>query len=710
MPHFINHSKRTSSRKAPIRLKANSTAGLRTLLEKIIEPIQVVSFDIFDTLLERDIEPPERVKHIVARNLAAHLRECYGSLCSPKEILFLRDQVEADLRRAAVCKGRDHECCFSDIARGLGLRLLGKHDDVLVAKIVDTELRIENEVLYVKKQMFDLLVWLKGHGKRIIAVSDMYLDREHLRLIFSEKGILGFFDEIYVSSEHETNKASGRLFQHVLETEQVAAGDLLHIGDNHHADHYSPRQLGISSIYFNDTTSLRRRHTLNWYARLADRNPYWRGRYLLQLIRPPKTGEAGFHYRYGYSALGPIYAAFVMGAIETLKEQRIDRVFFIAREGKLFRRIFQIFASSFFEAGEVPRESYLYLSRMSTALASCCAGITHQQAILPLFNPNQQGLISICKTYGLSREALESIARRHGFENFEAPIRDWWDENFLALLEAEDFQAEVRKEAAPARALLEKYLAQEGYFSARTVAMVDIGWNGTIQKFVQDALLERDATPYVHGLYLGFSQGIPYDFKPLKSVVRGIFYQHSSRAPTEDVFQGFIELFEEGARALHATTLGYRENPAGGVVEPIFKDESAPDRQVELRENDRISEFHRGVLDFSREFLRAIDLTNYTFEEIKPFFLTLAERCVTLPDDEELAYFLELTHADDFGFNTVMDFRRHRLRWRHLLHPLMFRRILQASSWRYGTIRTMGIPGLASLLRLAGIFSRRKRR
>lgn len=690
----------------PRRIKrtAHAVRDLRAILEPVIDRIGVVSFDIFDTLFERDIDPPERVKHIIARHLATHLSELYESLVSPQQILYLRNTVEAELRHGASRIGKDHECSFSDIADGLVRRLLGRDDEALSKHIIETELRVETEVLFVKKGMLELLDWLKAQRKRLIAVSDMYLESDHLRLLLEKKGLAEYFSAIYVSSEQSVNKSSGRLFRHVLEEEAVSPWTVIHIGDNRHADHDIPARFGMHVVHLNDIANHKRRHVLKWYARLADRNPYWRGRYLLQLIRPASSGSDNFSYCYGYQVLGPVYAAFMQGAIEVIKRHRVRRVFFIAREGELFKRIYEHLVPTQFELGQAPVTSYLCLSRFSTALASCCRGMSHQQAILPLYHPDQKGLYSIFRIYDLDAERLMPIASRYGFTNLEAPITNWEDKAFRALLADEDFQAEVKREAALARELLALYLEQHDYFKDRAVAFVDIGWSGTIQKFIEDTFLDRLDAPYIHGLYLGMSRGIHYEFKPLRSHAAGVFCDAWRGNPQESAMLGFMELFEEGARALHATTVGYRQDPESGRVEPIFKDESSLSRRMELTENERIASFHRGVLDFTNEFQRAINLTGYGFEDIRWFIHTLVERAVAYPEGEEVSQLMNLTHADDFGNESVMDFRHHRLKaWWHLLHlPRLFRR-LRASRWRHGSVATLDVPGLNSLLRLLEI-------
>lgn len=694
------------ARRGALRLKARDVTELRTGLEQALGGVKVVSFDIFDTLLERDIDPPDTVKWVVARRVARMLTDEFGMPCTAVGVMELRNGIEDDLRRQATNAGMDHECRFSDIARGLAALLSGKEDEALAARIVDHELRAETEVLFVKRDMARVLEWINSRGIRVIAVSDMYLDRAHLQHIFASKGLHAHFDEIYVSSEAGVGKYSGRLFEHVLEREGLQPGEMLHIGDNRHSDYRSPARMGIHAIHFDDEESMRRRVTLGMYHRLAAQNPYWCGRHLLQIVRPPES--RGFHYDYGYRVLGPIYAAFTLGVIERLKQDGIRDVYFLAREGELFMRLFQALAPGFFSPEHLPRAHYLYVSRRSTSTASAHRGLAWEPAIVPLFNPKQEGLYSICNAFGLPVAEFAEVSRKHGYASVKQPIYDWHSAQFKGMLADPEFQEIVRRHAGQSWSLLRQYLAQEGFFAAGQAALVDIGWNGSIQKFFQEAFGDDPDCPHIHGLYLAFIGGIKHSFSADGNTITGVLCDERGKARPQDIFSRFEEIFEEGARALHPTTLAYRLNEESGRVEPVLKQENALDRVAELRSNQRIAQFQEGVMDFAAEFGRALDLTGYGFEDIKPFILTLAERAVAYPTPDEIHELMQLAHSEDFGYENVMDFRHEQLGgWRALLRPRRLRRQLAVANWKYGTAGSLGIPGINMAVRFYDLLKER---
>lgn len=679
--------------KAP---QARDLAQLRQRIDAGLDGVELVSFDIFDTLVERLIDPPEYVKLISGRALVRRLRVHFGKEHTLPELLSLRTDVEARLRRERQANDdKDHECRFSDLAAEMARLLMGVPDPELAAWIVAEELRAEADCLYIKPGMEAILEHLRQRGLRIVAVSDMYLDQAHLETLLERLGLARFIDRVYVSSDTGIGKHTGRLFHHVLEAEAVGPGRMLHIGDNRHSDVRMPAGLGIRSIWLDDRTNNRRRTILRGYTWLAAKNPYWRGRHLLQLIAPEPP--QGFAFDLGFSYLGPIYCTFIYGVIEKVREHRIERLFFLAREGELFLRLFKYLAPQFMEPEEIPAVEYLYVSRKSTAPAALANGLAYETSLAPLYNPKQRGLLSLCRSFDIPPEALRGVAARHGYE-IDQPIYDWQSRRYRSLIEDPELQSVVIRLGSECRALLGDYLTQRGFFSAQRVGLVDIGWNGSSQRYFQDAYGERADYPHVFGLYLGWVRGIRHSFDPDRNTPLGLMYDVRCKNRLEDGVRRFEELFEEGARALHATTLGYARG-ADGRVEPVLKNDAAPDRRAELAMNPQIDDFRAGSMAFAERFVHAVRLTGYTFEEIRPFVMTLTERVVAQPTLQEARALIQITHSEDFGFDAVMHLKHDLPRLRDFLIPRALVQRLRTSNWIYGSGRLTGLPGLNLLLR-----------
>ncbi|MBF0556826.1 MAG: HAD-IA family hydrolase, partial [Nitrospirae bacterium] len=543
---------RLNMRQAGSGRQVKTVRALTAAIEGLIGSVDIVSFDVFDTLLEREIEPPEKVKEAAARALSQYLHETSGIRYSSHEVYSLRNLIETKLRQKSGAEGKDTECSFTAIADEMAREISGEKNESLSRQIIKFDLDIEKDVIYVKEGLREILQWLKSLNKRVIAISNMYLDREHFEEIFREKAIDGYFDDIYVSSENGLGKHSGKLFDYVLSKERVAPERMLHIGDHIEADYRIALRMGIKAIRLYDVSHLKKKNILLNYNALASKNPYWRGRYVLQLIRPvrSKAGGGDFYYNYGYSFLGPIYAAFVYGAIGEIKRHEIKKAFFISREGELFLDIYNIFAPALLTAKETPTADYVYLTRKSTALASLRGGLPLDKALLGLCNPAQKGIYSILNVFGLYHKDIAALLGKHGFKHIEEPIWNYNDSRITDLIADKDFQTLVRKYAEGDKNKLERYLKQLHFFGSGKTAFVDIGWSASIQKFLQDTFLPRKDYPHVYGLYFGFSNLGQYRFDETKNTVIGILLDQRRGSVVEQIFARFEELFEEGARSL----------------------------------------------------------------------------------------------------------------------------------------------------------------
>jgi FMN phosphatase YigB (HAD superfamily) len=683
-----------------------SVEDLRRTVLPVLDKFIVLSFDIFDTLAERLTDPPDQIKRLAARRLTERLAEYTDRKISVEEILQLRDAIETELRNRSAAAGLDHECRFIDLAGAIAGKLgEGQHGERpttaqiqgLRDAIVASELVAESQVLRPKLGMTELLAELKVSGKRIIAISDMYLDGPMIHKLLDQLGLGRYIDAIYVSADHSLGKYSGRLFHHVFEAESISPVELLHIGDNAVSDFDVPVSAGTSAVLFRNPNQTRRQQVNQTYKWLSDRNPYWRGRHLVSGI--PKTNSNDFFSVFGFEILGPIYATFVAAVREALLADRIDRAFFLARDSELFHRMHAVFDSPTLGLPPAPESTYLHISRKSVALPAAHRGLGLRQLQILLPRMQQGGIAAIAGALGLEPNALKEVAHRYKLDSVSTPVdagsRDW-----PTLLAADTGLDEiVRDRARGARELLRLYLQQEGFFGAgRRVALVDIGWSGSIQRALKDAFSDDHDWPNVRGYYLSFNDNLGHGLDEHEAV--GLLFDKRRNHPRHSIFEHFEEIFENGARALDATTIGYRRLDDGSVL-PVLLSDCASDRRAEHGFDPIAKRLRDGALSYSTLFAERYSLAGYRAADVQPYVLELARRAVFFPSREEADQLLRMIHAEDAGTNHILDFSAYRLSGpRVLWRPFRLLRLLRESHWKYGTGRTLGVPGFNRLLRL----------
>lgn len=687
--------------KKPITV--TSFSRLRHWLEPRLHGIRLVSFDVFDTLLARCVEPPDTIQ----RRVAGLLAERIGGI-SPQDAYAVRTSVESDLRRQALSDGMDHECHFDPLVEAWVTRLNGTPDPGLVEFVHASERELESLALVAKPQALAFLKWLRQHDIRIIAVSDMYLSHDHIAALLHGCGLAGLIDQLYVSSEFGLGKYSGRLHAKVLELEgKVREGltpaEVVHVGDNLVSDMKAPMQLGMRGIYLDERAERLRRRRQNLSAEMAVSGGVWPGRRFFEMIDFSMQHDLecqaacqDFFHHYGAHVLGPVFSAFMLGLAERIDVVKPDKLFFLARDGYLFEKMYRHWRELRSDVDHWPEPVYVYASRRVVASASVADGLTPEQAIVAFYNPKQQGLQSVLKTFGLPKEDFVDLAREHGFADIGEPIHDWQDGRLLAFLNDDRVQSLIRPIGQNARDLLQRYFEQQGFFSCQRAVLVDIGWNGTIQKFLRDSFGERTDFPDLHGWYFAFVAAMHGDFG-MGDRISGFMLDARRGDPFERIPMDFEEIFEQGARSGEGTTLGYCE--VEGIVVPILKDDSVPDRQGEIACNPLIERFQAGVIDHLDHFHVAWRLSGYTFADIKPYVLALLERAVAYPTREEVSEIGRLVHTEDFGHDHTLDIAIPPVGYMDFLRPRRLYRKLQPFPWKFAAFARFRIALPAWLFR-----------
>ncbi|MGZ0019564.1 hypothetical protein [Nitrosomonas sp. wSCUT-2] len=683
-----------------------TAADLRIEIERHSPQIKAIAIDIFNTVLERDTVTIEDYHKMLARRIVRTLMDRFDIDRTVEDIIELFKIIENNSEPSAINAQPFSPYRFTGFAETLANDLI-KNDQIRITALTERIsahlLAVETETFFARLDIARILEWLNYQNIRVIAISDMPFDPAHLQNIFKRQGSAVHFDHVYVYPPHNSVNQSQQFFTALLQQQELHPHELFYIRSARPSNARVPATMSIPTVIYEDIAYSRQTQTIRIYRHLAQKNAYWRGRHLMQLIRP--AAARSFHFNYGYEILGPIYATFILGVIEVVKQHHIKRVFFLAREGELFMKLFNELCPDFFEPDQIPSAHYLYVSRQSTASAAAHRGLSHEVAITPLFNPKQQGWHSIFQAFNLPPDAFTSVCRNHGYPEIRQPIADWESVQFREMLDDGDFQTTVRQHAEKNWRLLQQYLIQQQFFTEKKIAIVDIGWNGTSQKFLQEAFGQDENYPHVMGLYFGFIGGRKYQFDSKKNTLLGILCDERNKTRPGDIFSRFEEIFEEGARALHPTTIGYQFDQQSDTIIPIFKPPSGDTGNIESTNNHRIAEIQAGVLDFTSEFARAIDLTGYRLDDIKPFILTLAERAVAFPTAEECSQLMQLEHSEDFGTENTMNFQHEKFNNRSvLLKPRNFIRTLKNANWKYGTVASLSFPGFNTILRLYDLF------
>ena len=258
--------------------------GRQMLLEneKYLSQFDVISFDIFDTLLLRRVQRPSDVWLELERREGAK-----G---------YFKDRKKADAETYAAAIARGGETTL-DEAYGL----IPQWQDMK-----EKELALERKMLHANSEMLEIWNYLGSIGKKRVVVSDMYLPGDFIRNVLKENGIDGW-DGFYLSNEHNCRKSSGQLFKVMLGEQVCSPEKVLHVGDNELSDVKVPRTMGIVGRLYRKGEA--------WLAFVS----YW----------------TGLGYRIGGS-LGYMYVSWI---VKTARKLGKTHLMFVGRDGYILEKI-----------------------------------------------------------------------------------------------------------------------------------------------------------------------------------------------------------------------------------------------------------------------------------------------------------------------------------------------------------------------------------
>ncbi len=305
-----------------------------------LEKYDVISFDIFDTLLIRPFSDPTDVFLFV------------GIEQGTPDFRRIRIEQEFLARQEHKSKYGDNEVTYEEIwdrmERETGASRQG----------MECELELEEKFSFANPLMKEVFDRLKEMGKTIICISDMYLSQEYIRNLLESKGFYGI-EKIYMSGEYKKSKAAGDIYRFVKDDlkdyfPEKGGISVIHVGDNEVSDVEMAKKSGAGF----DAVLYPNIHKCGKPFRAFDMSPVVGGAYRGVVNDRIYGGVKRYtpEYEYGYIyggifALG--YAAFIH---DYCSKNGIERILFLSRDGDILKKVYD----RLYPADDT---DYVYMSR-----------------------------------------------------------------------------------------------------------------------------------------------------------------------------------------------------------------------------------------------------------------------------------------------------------------------------------------------------------
>lgn len=448
---------------------------IESLLERAPAGVEVLSLDCFDTLIWRNTHAPTDV---------------FADLGITGGGVEPRMWAESNARKRAFAKRGAREIGLADVYR----EMLAERSDAEIDAAVAHELEIEARHAFAFAPTVALMRAAKGHGLKVVIVSDMYLSEQQLRAhIAGAAGddVLALIDQVFVSNAYGEGKRDG-LFPHMLAALGVTGDKVLHVGDNRSADYVAAAEHGLHAVHllqFDDEAAGRLRMEAAT-TRMLDAEAG-----ISRAICQPHRAQVALRksdapaYALGHDIMGPGLHTFAHWLRQEIAEASIKagrpvRPLFVMRDGYL---PFKVFDALFPEMGARTVE----ISRFVALRVS----ISSEEFLDHYFDEWAERL------------PVRSLARQLMlFENEYARfLKGDTKEQRSAFIKWVRGNAEIKRKIFVRRnAFLTKmiaHIAAAGVAEGDAVMLVDIGYNGTVQNLLTP-ILKQAMNVDVTGRYL----------------------------------------------------------------------------------------------------------------------------------------------------------------------------------------------------------------
>lgn len=538
-----------------------------------------ISFDIFDTLITRGYANPVDVFAEVEKRLVDAGFERAEGFAQQRETAEQRARKKHSAGRGAEDISLDE--IYAELPT---LNPYFNHWEEAKAR----ELQVEHDTLFAVPDTLELVRQLYERGSNVVFVSDMYLPSSFLAEVLHNCGYSGW-KELIVSNEVNATKASGNIWPLL---EQRHAGPILHIGDDDWSDVESPRRHGIDSIPFTRARTERRVG--------GPLNPgiiaFSKATRALTLHH---RGTAAVpSVRNTYEDLGRTFGALVVGSflqwlIKRSELHDIRRLYFCARDGYLLHQVWKRLDLSKTTGLEV---SYLEVARRPLNLAS---GYLDSQPhrldrrlVEFLCSSNGQATVdTVLKRIDLHKDErlLQKAIKTFGSLQVVITYPDMHAAMADVFNQCSDI---VYHKLYGHHERLLAYLEQEGLATDHKIALVDMGWHGTMQRSLHRLIGGADGNyARIVGLYYGLWPNALQNISS-SGLMESAFGSMFLKAEQQPELHESVDILEELHSAPHGTVLDYAIQPDGK-----WKAVTA-DSPVEMQQFEDITQhFQRGVVE-----------------------------------------------------------------------------------------------------------------
>lgn len=318
---------------------------------------EIITFDLFDTLIMRNTLFPTDVYEIVDGRLKEQGIEIEG---------FAGKRLESEKYLA-----KQGSLPLIEIYK----YMIEKYhiSGISAEKLANMEWEADNDLLLPRIEMCEIVTQLYRQGKEVYIISDTYYTKEQLQYLMKAFG--NNVTDIFASCEYGVGKTQG-LYDCLKE--RIGEKSCVHIGDDSIADIECAKKFGLDTLKIYSGMELLESvgymGMWEYVESLADRIKI--GMFVAKIFNSPfqfeetRTIEIAKAYDIGYLFAAPVITDFMIWFEKKVHEYKFQNVWMGARDGYLLKKLYD-----YLKGKEM--STYFFTSRTATIRA----GIENEEDI-----------------------------------------------------------------------------------------------------------------------------------------------------------------------------------------------------------------------------------------------------------------------------------------------------------------------------------------
>lgn len=506
----------------------------------------VYSYDIFDTLITREVATPKGVFCLMQEALINE--DCYAEISSDIKRDFMDLRIHAEeIARYCVQKNGIEDIVFDDIYKYMSMRGgLSKENCEILKQL---EIEVEYDVSVGIKDNIEEVKRHIAEGNKVILISDMYLPKNIIREMLVKADDIFQNIPLYVSSEYGKIKFSGNLYRLIASKENINFNEWIHRGDNPRGDVKGAEKVGIRANHFKfpGLTDLE-----SELIKKYENDSRWQK--LIGTSRNARlTNSKSIPFAIGTSIGAPILTAYVEWILDICKKENIRHLYFIARDGYITKKIADIII---FKKRLEITTSYIYGSRKAWRMPSFSKNNDNIRELLAWSHINR--INSIEKLADVFQISSNDILRFLSSDistvgEFSSSIRNY----VIDIIDTREFKDFLIEKNRDFRKIAVEYLKANINTRCGKFAFVELAGSGYTQVCLSKLMQDFYCEP-IHSFYFKVDQ--------LLEDENCKFYVYFPSRLKQNI------LIEALCHAPHGQTIGYDKDTLNPILESYEDD------------------------------------------------------------------------------------------------------------------------------------------